>query len=74
MILPAQYACDTPGCSSVRTELNHWKVVTQDTDGIHIRTWDQAVTRGCLNDSTTSHHCGQSHGLQQVSNLMGENQ
>jgi hypothetical protein len=73
LILPTQYGCDTTGCSAVRTELNHWRVVTNDQDGIHVRTWEQAVTRGCLGDSNTTHHCGQAHAIQQVSKLMEEN-
>ena len=72
MLLPQQYGCDTSGCMEVRTATNHWQVVTKDATGIHVRTWDQADARGCLADSSTSHHCGQSHALQQVSNLMGE--
>ena len=72
MILPTQYGCDTPGCQSVRTEINHWQVVTKDRDGLHIRTWDQATARGCLDELSTTHHCGHAHSLQQVSNLWGE--
>ena len=74
MIRPLQYECDTTGCSAVRTELNHWLAVTNDADGIHIRTWDQATTRGCLGDPNVTHHCGRAHAIQQVSKLMEENQ
>jgi hypothetical protein len=72
VILPTQYGCDTPGCQAVRTETNHWHAITRDSDGIHIRTWEEAFTKGCLEASNTTHHCGQDHALKQVSSLLGD--
>ena len=72
MILPKQYRCDTPGCTAVRTETNHWFAVTEDDKGIHLQTWIQAGDYETLNEVGTTHHCGQAHALKQVSLLLGE--
>ena len=70
MSLTAQHKCDTPGCSAVHTESNHWWAVRSYNWGkTELYTWERAEKDGVLEDS--KHFCGQTHALQFVSSEMG---
>ena len=51
------FNCDQ--CGAERKEANHWFVVRMTALGLYFNTWAWAEQEGLLEDSLTTHLCGQ---------------
>ncbi len=68
MKIPDQYKCDHPGCEQVRTESNHWWLISYLTRSIEIQPWPEKYEYR----KNHTHYCGQEHTLSALSRWMGE--
>ncbi len=70
MRIPETYKCDHPCCEAVKSETNHWYVVTTDSARVIVEAWDVAYKCGSI--MSGEHYCGADHAVQAISRWVSE--